>query len=727
MSQAAGSREWPRPQQERHRPPRHHGATAPRQSSVAPGGDHVVDDEHAAPDDARMRSEPRTNEALATVLPGLGRPRSVPLEEATARQPEVGGDGSGDHLRLIEATLPPARCAGRRPRDEVDVGSSRQQASSEHAGDVAGDLAAILVLEPEQDVADPTGVGSGDDDALRGARRRTGDEGEATRPAQPRTTGMASSTTTCEDHSPTMTEGCHSRRPHPGVGGGQRGQRHPEKATSVSRRIATGRRRLVPPPLALRRHHRGPRTAAGGVPSRTRSSGARRAARRAAPRRARVCARRATPTRAACAAARRAGRASRRNGAACGGSGASSSTTSSWRSSANASTARPPGRPTSAVIATLVTAPSAVHVRSQPVDHGSGVGEAAGAGERHHRVHVVEHVPRLVGRAARPRVGERGEAAARVDAVEVRRHSRALASSISRGTPAELVRCGAGVVDGEDLGVMPGLELEQREVPPVVDGEQVARAPVVHAAAQEPDAVVDRPRISSVCTTAWIAHTSSGLASTAASPASSALLVVASTPRVRRRACPRTAAARGSLGSNASSGAAGRSRRLRGVAEEEVEEVADLQRQQVGGPCEEDLIEDGRGAQPITAEPCANRRHVHRRMGVHRRAPHLPVSCSRRGELRHVGGGEAEVRHQRIAHREVGMFGGQRAGQLDDLGLVAQQQVEGAFVRVGLVHVRRSSGFGPTSWRRRALPAHRRTGLPGVHSVAAVRWYWCVH
>ena len=36
VSQAAGSREWPRPQQARHRPPRHHGATAPRRRASRP-------------------------------------------------------------------------------------------------------------------------------------------------------------------------------------------------------------------------------------------------------------------------------------------------------------------------------------------------------------------------------------------------------------------------------------------------------------------------------------------------------------------------------------------------------------------------------------------------------------------------------------------------------------------------------------------------------------------
>ena len=47
------------------------------------------------------------------------------------------------------------------------------------------------------------------------------------------------------------------------------------------------------------------------------------------------------------------------------------------------------------------------------------------------------------------------------------------------------------VVDREHLVVAAGFEQVQREMPPVVDGEQVAAAPVGFSAAQEADAVVD--------------------------------------------------------------------------------------------------------------------------------------------------------------------------------------------------------------------------------------------
>ena len=52
------------------------------------------------------------------------------------------------------------------------------------------------------------------------------------------------------------------------------------------------------------------------------------------------------------------------------------------------------------------------------------------------------------------------------------RHSRALASSISSGTPAASA-CADAVVDVEHLGVAARLELEQGQVPPVAHGDKL--------------------------------------------------------------------------------------------------------------------------------------------------------------------------------------------------------------------------------------------------------------
>ena len=62
-------------------------------------------------------------------------------------------------------------------------------------------------------------------------------------------------------------------------------------------------------------------------------------------------------------------------------------------------------------------------------------------------------------------------------------------------------------------------------------------------------------------------------------------------------------------------------------------------------------------------------------------------------KLRHVRGGEAEVCHQGAAHGEVGMVGGEGTDKVDDLGLVAQQVIEGASQdSVGFIVVSRRCG-----------------------------------
>ena len=79
----------------------------------------------------------------------------------------------------------------------------------EKPGDVGDGEASVLILEPEQHVADAPAVGGGDNDPVRRARRRTSDQREPARAAQRRPTGLTSGTASGEDHAPTMNEGCH--------------------------------------------------------------------------------------------------------------------------------------------------------------------------------------------------------------------------------------------------------------------------------------------------------------------------------------------------------------------------------------------------------------------------------------------------------------------------------------------------------------------------------------
>ena len=116
--------------------------------------------------------------------------------------------------------------------------------------------------------------------------------------------------------------------------------------------------------------------------------------------------------------------------------GSSSATTSSWRSSANATTARHAGRPISAVIA-RVRAGRRGEPAVEPADHAVGVGEAPAPAKAITAWRSLNTYHGVGGRLRRPRVGERSEAATGVDVVEAQRHSRALASSISIGTPSD--------------------------------------------------------------------------------------------------------------------------------------------------------------------------------------------------------------------------------------------------------------------------------------------------
>ena len=138
---------------------------------------------------------------------------------------------------------------------------------------------------------------------------------------------------------------------------------------------------------------------------------------------------------------------------------------------------------------------SSRNVRRQPIDDCSGLAGAAGAGQRHHRVQVVEHVPRFVQGAGCPCIGERREATAHVDSVEVQRQQGAGVEHLD-GYAGGLFVVDASVVDGERVARVTGLEQVQRQMPPVVDGEQVAIAPVGLAGAQEADAFVDPACIS---------------------------------------------------------------------------------------------------------------------------------------------------------------------------------------------------------------------------------------
>ncbi len=157
-----------------------------------PGGDDVVDDEHPPIAPVGMADERRTGQPPVAAKTGLRAGAGRSLEQPARRQPQLAGDLAGDQFGLIEPAPAPASRARRRPGHDIDVAAGSNpfgdEAVDEQAGEVTRELAAVAVLEPEDDVADAPGERHGGDDpalgpAEGGAWRRTG-EGEAAGTAQ---------------------------------------------------------------------------------------------------------------------------------------------------------------------------------------------------------------------------------------------------------------------------------------------------------------------------------------------------------------------------------------------------------------------------------------------------------------------------------------------------------------------------------------------------------------
>ena len=100
---------------------------------------------------------------------------------------------------------------------------------------------------------------------------------------------------------------------------------------------------------------------------------------------------------------------------------------------------------------------------------------AAGGGKRHRQMHVVEHV-HAGQRVRRHQVGHLLPAPADIDAGEVQppEQRRGVAQVEQDAAPA---RAQQAVVDGERRGMVLAVDMVEREVPGIVDGEVAARAP----------------------------------------------------------------------------------------------------------------------------------------------------------------------------------------------------------------------------------------------------------
>ena len=294
--------------------------------------------------------------------------------------------------------------------------------------------------------------------------------------------------------------------------------------------------------------------------------------------------------------------------------------------------ARDAGSPISAVIATLVPGAAAVDVAGQPLHHALGVGDPPGAHERHDGVEVVEDVPRATVGASRPGVGERREPAAVGDAVEAQAPEQRAGVDHLEGHALGLGVVDLGVVDAERVVDVTAFEVEEREVPPVVDREEVAGTPVGLALAEEPDAVghsaahlvgvdhgVDRPHVV-------------GVDGQRGEPRRLGLAVAARLLEAERLHAADHGGVR-VLGVQGEQGPARTIAEVGGVAEEEVEQVADLQGEQIRGPAHEQLVQDAGRTDPVAAHPRRDGVVVGLLPLVHRGGGHALEGPGRHGDV----------------------------------------------------------------------------------------------
>lgn len=316
-----------------------------------------------------------------------------------------------------------------------------------------------------------------------------------------------------------------------------------------------------------------------------------------------------------------------------------------------------------------------VHVTGEVVDHLARVVEAAGPAGGDHGVQVVEHVPRVAADSARPRVRERTEPISRVDPVEHEPpQQRAGVEHLERHAFGPVV-VDLRVVDRQHLVVASCLEQVQREMPPVVHREQVARPPVGLPAAKEADAVVDLAlHLEGVDDRVDTPHVV-GVAldrgeADVLGPVVVAGLLGAEGVHALHEPGVRV------LGIEARQRAADAVAQVLSVAHEEVEQVADQQCEHVGRPADEQVVERAGRVVPAPFDP----RGDGGRVGL------LPLVERQSGELgcrlpgpSHVGGvrrHEDEVGHEDLPHGQGRGIGGDLVGGGHKVGVVPQEAVE---------------------------------------------------
>ena len=194
-----------------------------------------------------------------------------------------------------------------------------------------------------------------------------------------------------------------------------------------------------------------------------------------------------------------------------------------------------------------------------------------------------------------------------------------------------------------------------------------------------------------MCVTAWIAHTSSGLRSTAASPC------VLGRPRSRRsprarRSMPCTKPGAGSAGSTRSVRPA-RSRRLAASPRKKSSwcPMSSARRSAGQRPAARRAPERRRASRP---RPTPDRVEMRGLAGVQLERGKCLGGLARAGQVDRVGRAQREVSGQRVSHRELRFLGDERGRDVDDVRVVPEVPVDCQVVLVNPVSARHWVAIG---------------------------------
>ena len=116
------------------------------------------------------------------------------------------------------------------------------------------------------------------------------------------------------------------------------------------------------------------------------------------------------------------------------------------------------------------------------------------------------------------------------------------------------------------------------------------------------------------------------------------------------------------------------------VAEEEVELVADEQTEQVGGPADEQLVEEASGAVPIARGPRLEDDAVGGFSVVECEGFELLGELAGAVQVDRIGRGERHVGGQDVTHGEVGFLVDERRHRVEELVAIGDEVVDGCVV-----------------------------------------------